>query len=82
LPDHVTLTVNDVPVSVPAGTMVAAAVLTAGVTTFRRSVSGEPRGPLCGMGICFECRVSIGGVAHVRSCQTICENGMDVRTDE
>jgi predicted molibdopterin-dependent oxidoreductase YjgC len=82
VPDLVRLTVNDVPVSVPAGTMVAAAVLEAGVTMFRRSVSGEARGPLCGMGICFECRVSIDGVAHVRSCQTICENGMDVRTDE
>jgi sarcosine oxidase subunit alpha len=62
--------------------MVAAAVLQAGITSFRRSVSGEPRGPLCGMGICFECRVRIEGAAHVRSCQTLCENGMDVRTDE
>jgi sarcosine oxidase subunit alpha len=62
--------------------MVAAAVLAAGVNTFRRSVSGEARGPLCGMGICFECRVNVNGVAHVRSCQTLCENGMDVRTDE
>ena len=25
--------------------------------------------PLCGMGICFECRVTIDGRAHVRSCQ-------------
>jgi sarcosine oxidase subunit alpha len=78
----VTLKVNEVPVSLPAGSMVAAAVLAAGVNTFRRSVSGEARGPLCGMGICFECRVNVNGVAHVRSCQTLCENGMDVRTDE
>lgn len=82
MPELITLRVNDVPVSVPAGSMVAAAVLQAGITSFRRSVSGEPRGPLCGMGICFECRVRIDGVAHVRSCQTLCENGMDVRTDE
>jgi len=82
MPELVTLRVNDVPVSVPAGSMVAAAVLEAGVATFRRSVTGEPRGPLCGMGICFECRVRVDGVAHVRSCQTLCENGMDVRTDE
>ena len=27
------------------------------------SVSGEPRAPLCGMGICYECRVTIDGVA-------------------
>jgi len=78
----VTLRVNDVPVSMPAGSMVAAAILESGVTTFRRSVIGEARGPLCGMGICFECRVRVDGVAHVRSCQTLCENGMDVRTDE
>ncbi|HEX6283729.1 MAG TPA: (2Fe-2S)-binding protein [Pyrinomonadaceae bacterium] len=82
MPELVTLKVNEVAVRVSAGTMVAAAVLQAGVTSFRRSVSGEARGPLCGMGICYECRLTVNGVAHVRSCQTLCENGMDVRTDE
>jgi sarcosine oxidase subunit alpha len=82
VPEFVNLKVNEVPVSVPAGSTVAAAVLEAGVSTFRRSVLGEARGPLCGMGICFECRVNVNGVAHVRSCQTLCENGMEVRTDE
>jgi D-hydroxyproline dehydrogenase subunit gamma len=81
MPELVTLRVNDVAVSMPAGSMVAAAILQSGVTTFRRSIGGEARGPLCGMGICFECRVMIDRVAHVRSCQTLCENGMDVRTD-
>ena len=80
--DLITLNVNGRSVSVPQGSMVAAAVMQSGVTTFRRSVTGEARGPLCGMGICFECRVNVNGVAHVRSCQTLCENGMDVRTDE
>ncbi|HEX5833776.1 MAG TPA: (2Fe-2S)-binding protein [Pyrinomonadaceae bacterium] len=82
MPELVTLKVNEISISVPAGTMVAAAVLQAGVNAFRRSVTGELRGPLCGMGICFECRVSVNGVAHVRSCQTLCEHGMEVRTDE
>lgn len=76
------LNVNGVRVTVPQGSTVAAAVLQSRVTAFRRSVTGEARGPLCGMGICFECRVNVNGVAHVRSCQTLCENGMDVRTDE
>ena len=79
---EVRLKVNDMAVLMPAGSMVAAAVLKAGVSSFRRSVTGEARGPLCGMGICFECRVTIDGVAHARSCQTVCEHGMDVRTDE
>lgn len=78
----VALTVNGAPISLRAGSTVAAAVLQAGITSFRRSVTGEARGPLCGMGICFECRVTVNGVAHVRSCQTLCEDGMDVRTDE
>ena len=80
--DVVTVTVNEVTVRVPPGSTVAAAVLQTGVTTFRRSVSGEARGPLCGMGICFECRVTIDGEAHIRSCQTLCADGLDVRTDE
>ncbi len=82
MPETVRLVVNGVAVEVAAGSMVSAAVLKTGTTSFRRSVTGEPRGPLCGMGVCFECRVTIDGEAHCRSCQTICRDGMDVRTDE
>ena len=75
------LTVNGAQVDVPAGAMVSAAIAIAGVDTYRRSVTGEPRAPLCGMGICFECRVTVDGRPHVRSCQTACREGMQVRTD-
>ena len=81
MPETIRLLVNGIAVTMPIGSMVSAAVLSAGVTSFRRSVTGEPRGPLCGMGICFECRVTIDGEAHCRSCQTVCRDGMDVRTD-
>ena len=79
--DSVTLSVDGAAVTVPAGAMVSAAVAMAGVSQYRRSVSGEPRGPLCGMGICFECRVTIDGRAHSRSCQVVCQSRMEVRTD-
>ena len=81
MPDGVKLVVDGVSVTMPVGSMVAAAILKSGKHAFRRSATGEVRGPLCGMGICFECRVVINGEAHCRSCQTLCENGMDVRTD-
>jgi aerobic-type carbon monoxide dehydrogenase small subunit (CoxS/CutS family) len=81
MPDPVKLTVNGVTVAVAAGAMVSTAVAMAGVSAYRRSVSGEARGPLCGMGICFECRVTIDGRAHCRSCQVVCRPGMEVRTD-
>ena len=73
------ISVNGVSVTVSSGTTVAAAILMAEVST-RRSVSGEPRGPLCGMGICFECRVTINGILHQRSCQILCVEGMEVQT--
>jgi len=75
------VTVNGRPVDVPEGAMASAAVALAGVTAFRRSVTGEPRAPLCGMGICFECRVSVNGRPHVRSCQLPCRSGMEILTD-
>lgn len=77
--NSVTLTVNDILLIVASGTTVTAAMLIAGVPT-RRSATGEPRGPLCGMGICFECRASIDGVPHQKSCQILCAEGMTVRT--
>jgi sarcosine oxidase subunit alpha len=75
------ITVNGGTRTVAPGVTVAAALLAAGVTAFRRSVNGEARGPLCGMGTCFECRVTIDGVPHCRSCQTLCRPGMSVVTD-
>ena len=73
--------VNGRELAVPHGTSVAAAILTAGVDTFRASISGEPRGPLCGMGICFECRATIDGVPHRRTCMVPVRGGEKVRTD-
>ena len=81
MPETVTLVVNGVSVTMPVGSFVSAAILKTGVSGFRRSATGELRGPLCGMGICFECRVTIDGEQHCRSCQTVCRDGMDVRTD-
>ncbi|MGA8108222.1 MAG: (2Fe-2S)-binding protein [Acidobacteriaceae bacterium] len=75
----IALDVNGIAIQVPQGTTVAAAVLIASTKT-RTSVSGEPRGPLCGMGICFECRVTIDGAPHQRSCQILCVPGMQVAT--
>jgi predicted molibdopterin-dependent oxidoreductase YjgC len=82
MPDRnlIRLTVNGQEVRVPPGTVVAAAIAMAGVTSYRRSVRGEALAPLCGMGICYECRVTIDGQAQRLSCQTVCAEGMQVVT--
>ena len=79
--EEIQVHVNDSALSVPQGCSVAVAIAIAGVAC-RTSVSGEKRGPLCGMGICFECRVLINGTPHARSCQVLCEQGMDVATEK
>ena len=79
--NSVQMTINGKPHSVAEGTSVAAAVLNAGIQIFRRSVTGEPRAPLCGMGICFECRLTINGRTHQKSCQILVAEGMEVVTD-
>ncbi|MBX6364010.1 MAG: (2Fe-2S)-binding protein [Gemmatimonadetes bacterium] len=78
--DVVEIHVNGRAVRVPASASLAAALLAAGESAFRRSVTGAPRAPLCGMGICYECRVTVNGVAHVRACLETVAPGMDVVT--
>ena len=68
-------------VHVNAGTTVASAILNSGSSRLRRSVDGQVRGPVCGLGICYECRVQVNGDSYVRACMTICEEGMEVQTD-
>lgn len=65
---------------VPASISVAAALLRLDAP-FRRSVGGAPRAAVCGMGICFECRVRIDGVAQQRACQVTVRDGMTVDTE-
>ncbi len=67
------------PVAVQAGSTVASALLAAGIPA-RRSISGEARAPLCGMGVCYECRVEINGIPQKRGCMVLCHASMKVRT--
>lgn len=78
--DLIEIEVNGRALRVPAGVSLAAALLNAGETAFRDSVTGAPRGPLCGMGTCYECRVSVDGVAHRRACLETVRLGMRVTT--
>lgn len=81
MPNHsFAITVNGKPVQVSAETSVAAAMMMEGQAC-RKSVRGELRGPLCGMGICMECRAMVNGRKHQRTCQLMCAPGMDVVTE-
>lgn len=68
-----------------AGESIAAALLRHGIVGFRTAIDGASlRGPYCGMGVCFDCRVQVSGPSAaglmVRSCITPVAEGMDVRS--
>ncbi len=71
------ITVSGQPVRIPEGVTVLAALYAAGRLITRRSLSGEARAPLCGMGSCYECRVLVNGAVK-RSCLTLAQPGMEV----
>lgn len=79
---RITIRIDGHEYRVPAGASVAVALLESGVAQFRTSVQGDPRGPVCGMGICYECRVTIDGRRHQRACLVPCADGMAVDTTD
>ncbi|GLK87805.1 (2Fe-2S)-binding protein [Pseudomonas turukhanskensis] len=73
------LHINGQLLRVTPGTSVAAALYLAGDGSSRTAVGGQRRAPLCGMGICQECRVTIDGQRRL-ACQTPCTAGMQVES--
>lgn len=76
----VTLFIDGVPRRVPSDVTVAVAILNHGTMSLRKSSEGQPRAPVCAMGTCFECRVTVDGQAGVRACITPVTEGMQVET--
>jgi len=63
------------------GQSVAAALIANGERELRRTRFGEePRSIFCGIGICFDCVVTINGVANQRACLIEISNDMNVES--
>ena len=76
----VTITVDDEPLSAHMGETIAGALLAAGRKAWRRTSHGQPRGIFCGIGLCFDCLVTVNGTPNVRACLTPVAAGMVVET--
>jgi len=81
MPERVVVYLRGKQIEVPAGTSAAVVAITRDVHC-RTSFDGQIRAPLCGMGICFECRMKINGKPHVKSCQVICTDGIEIESDD
>lgn len=78
-PATVTVLVEGSEVAVPEGASAAAAMLLAGLAAMRETaVSGAPRGPLCLMGVCFDCLAEIDGVPNRQACMVSVVPGMRI----
>ena len=70
------ITVDGRPVPVVAGQSIAAAVWADGGVVLRRTRGrAAPRGMFCGIGVCFDCLVTLNGRAGVRSCLVAAAEG-------
>lgn len=79
--DECRVTIDGTVTEAVDGQNLAAVMVAHGVWHFRtHMVTGETRGPYCGMGICFECEVEVDGRPGVRACITDVREGMIIRT--
>ena len=81
MPEKLRVRCNGQDLEAQPGTSVAALLIGSGILQFRASPLGDPRGPLCGVGICMECRVQVDGERYRLACQTLCRDGMEVITE-
>jgi sarcosine oxidase subunit alpha len=80
---RVRISINKKEYTAVRGETVLAALVASGYTSFRKSRKiGERRGPLCGMGVCYECQVSVNGVSNQRACMAEVEDRMEIVLDE
>lgn len=77
----VQITVDGETLQAYEGESLAAVLLAAGRRVFRHAdQGGDPRGIFCGMGICYDCLVTVSGQEHVRACMTPVQDGMQIST--
>jgi predicted molibdopterin-dependent oxidoreductase YjgC len=76
-----TIRFDGAPVAAAPGQTVAAVLWAAGFRSWRTTRgTAAPRGLFCGIGVCFDCLVTIDGVRNQRACLVPARPGMAVIT--
>ena len=74
--DHLRLTVDGVPLAARPGQTIAGAILASGRRSWRTTARDRrPRGLFCGIGVCFDCLVTVNGIRDIRACQRPASEG-------
>ncbi|MFB2553047.1 (2Fe-2S)-binding protein [Ensifer soli] len=73
----VSFSINGAPASAPPGVTLGSVLHARGAVLRLSPAKAAPRGLYCGMGVCFECVVTVDG-QRVRACVTTVRDGMAV----
>ena len=79
--EAISITIDGHKVEAYSGETIATVLLTSGHNIFQHT--GEallPRSLYCGMGICFNCLVTVDGVPNILACVTQATAGMSIET--
>ncbi len=76
----VRITVDGEPVDGVVGQSIAGLMVSSGRHAWRTGVSGASRGVFCGIGVCFDCLVTVNDERDVRACRRRALEGDVVRT--
>ncbi|GAA2079650.1 (2Fe-2S)-binding protein [Streptomyces albiaxialis] len=77
---RITLSVDGEPVTGRPGQSIAGVLLAADRAAWRHGPSGAPRGVFCGIGVCFDCLVTVNGQSDVRACRRTAHDGDEITT--
>ncbi len=67
------------PLEALPGQSIGAALTSRGITAWRATRKGErPRGLFCGIGVCFDCLLTVDGAANQRACLVEVREGMEI----
>lgn len=82
-PGAFTITFDGEPVAAAPGQTIAAALIASGHGSWRETRgAGAPRGLFCGIGVCFDCLVTVNGTRSVRACLLTASPGDVVATEK
>ncbi|MET4095723.1 (2Fe-2S)-binding protein [Arthrobacter sp. UYCu712] len=77
--DAVTVSFDGRPLEAAPGQSVGAALAANGITAWRSTRMGaRPRGLFCGIGVCFDCLITVNGAENQRACLVEVSNGMKI----
>jgi len=77
-PKTVTVYINDKPFTAQDGEMMASVLLRENMTATHTSPQGQPRGPYCMMGVCYDCMITLEDGRNEQACLTPAEEGLKI----